>query len=263
MLSSCEDETVPATARINTVRAMAYEGLRLRCTTRSCRHRPQDADGQAEGICPDDQEAEGNTMDVDEDDEIELGATMDVDAAGGEDAEPYMVELFPFAKPIKYYENMLSTICHCETAPFLELLSRSAHPGAVIGGRAKGLEVIAYYGGVQTHNFNHGQALLESILTMRSWSQAKATTSVAIKRVRSHDMPFISAQAPRPEKTALSRPGGYRRCGIVGVEGWHGFACAGPATQNARPLGLRVASQRSSGRANGVWPGACLCKTLP
>ena len=59
MLSSYEDETVPATARINTVRAMAYEGLRLRCTTRSCRHRPQDADGQAEGICPDDQEAGG------------------------------------------------------------------------------------------------------------------------------------------------------------------------------------------------------------
>ena len=138
MLSSCEDEVVPATARINTVRAMAYEGLRLRCTTRSCRHRPQDADGQAEGICPDDQEAEGNTMDVDEDDEIELGAAMDVDAAGGEDAEPYMVVLFPFAKPIKYYENMVSTVCHCETAPFLVLLSRSAHPGAVIGGRAKG-----------------------------------------------------------------------------------------------------------------------------
>ena len=123
-------------------------------------------------------------MDIDEDDEIELAAAMDVDAAGGEDAEPYMVDLFPFAKPIKYYENMLSTVCHCETAPFLVLLSRSAHPCAVIGGRPKGLEVIAYYGGVQAHNFNHGQALLESILTMRSWSRAKATTSVAIKRCR-------------------------------------------------------------------------------
>ena len=58
---------------------MAYEGLRLRCATRSCRHHPQDADGQAEGICPDDQAAEGNTMDVDEDGEIELEADDDLD----------------------------------------------------------------------------------------------------------------------------------------------------------------------------------------
>ena len=78
-----------------------------------------------EEISPDDQEAEGNTMDIDEDEEIELGG-MDVDAA--DDGEPY-------------------TVCHCETAPFLVLMSRSAHPGALIGGRAKKLEVIAYMDG--------------------------------------------------------------------------------------------------------------------
>ena len=107
-------------------------------------------------------------------------------------------ELFPFAKPIKYYENVLSTVCHCETAPFLVVMSRSAHPGSVIGGRAKGLEVIAYFPGMAAHNFNHGQALLESILTERCWAQAKSTTTVAIKRVRSSEMPFILAQAPPP-----------------------------------------------------------------
>ena len=41
-------------------------------------------------------------MDIDEDEEIELGAAMDVDAAGDDDGEPYMVDLFPFAKPIKH-----------------------------------------------------------------------------------------------------------------------------------------------------------------
>ena len=98
-------------------------------------------------------------MDIDEDEEIDLGA-MDADAE--EDGEPYVVDLFPFAKPIKYYENVLSTVCHCETAPFMVVMSRSAHPGALIGGRSKGLEVIAYFSGVPAHNFNHGQALLEA-----------------------------------------------------------------------------------------------------
>ena len=62
-----------------------------------------------------------------------------------------------------------------------------------------GLEVIAYIVGAHIHNFNHGQALLESILTKRCWNQAKNTTTVAIKRVRPSDMPFIVAQAPPPQ----------------------------------------------------------------
>ena len=193
ILSKCEGEAVPNTARINKARSMAYEGLRLRCTSRNCRHRPEEAGGGQDSISLDDQEPEGHLMDIDEDEEIDLGA-MDVDAA--DDGEPYVVDLFPFAKPIKYYENVLSTVCHCETAPFLVVLSRSAHPGVLIGGRAKGLEVIAYFPGVHAHNYNHGQALLESILTKRCWAQAKKTTVVAIKRVRSSEMPFIVAQAP-------------------------------------------------------------------
>ena len=43
-------------------------------------------------------------MDIDEDDEIELGAAMEIDVAPDDEGEPYMVDLFPFAKPIKYYE---------------------------------------------------------------------------------------------------------------------------------------------------------------
>ena len=43
-------------------------------------------------------------MDIDEDDEIELGAAMEIDVAPDDGGEPCMVELFPFAKPIKYYK---------------------------------------------------------------------------------------------------------------------------------------------------------------
>ena len=81
-------------------------------------------------------------MDIDEDEEIDLAAqaqapaAMDVDAA--DDGEPYVVDVFTFAKPIKYYESVLSAVCHCETAPFMVLLSRSAHPGALIAGRTNG-----------------------------------------------------------------------------------------------------------------------------
>ena len=74
LATSCESEIVPATVRINACKAFGYEGLRLRCTNRKCKHRPFPADaaqGDADVLAEfstDDFAADGNTMDVDEQD---------------------------------------------------------------------------------------------------------------------------------------------------------------------------------------------------
>ena len=233
VVNTCDGEVVPLGARINRCRALAYEGLRLRCTSRACPLRGIEVSADAtadvlEDIHKHDLETDDITMDVDEDDE----EGTDAGDAGGlapqhEDtaSKPYVVDVFTYGRPINYYEEMLSQIFRCESASYFLLLTRTGHPGALIAARSKSLEVIGLLDGVNKHSFNHGKQLMGKILVKRHWKEAEQTTTQSVvKRVRATDMSFIVATAPPPEEQTFSvmeleadRSGSGWRAGINNV----------------------------------------------
>ena len=105
-----ETADIPTSIRANSVRASAEEGLRLRCTTRACPLRPpselppeHQSAVEKEELAPDDVEVDDmadNAMDVQEE-----GADEAQDLDGSK--RDYLVDLFPFSRPIAHYYTIL------------------------------------------------------------------------------------------------------------------------------------------------------------
>ncbi len=115
----------------------------------------------------------------------------------------YLVDLFPFARPVSHYVGVLKNVCRAESASHLVLLSRTAHPAALVAGRECGLEVTAFFGGVRQHSVAHGQALLEEIFIRKNMSQARSDVGPVRKRVRSTELQYITIRAPDTQTIEL------------------------------------------------------------
>ena len=156
-----DTHAVPTSVRVNACRASSVEALRLRCMDRSCPLRPEKPgegmppDVHAE-ICADD--LEDQTMDEycefmeDTDD-----AAMEIEEPRGgltpQVGDPYLVDLFPFARPIRHYKDILIQVCHSDSAAHLVLVSRTGHPGLLVAARDVNLEIFALMHNVKQHGF--------------------------------------------------------------------------------------------------------------
>ncbi len=207
-----EATTVPTSVRVNSCKAASHECLRLRCKDRHCKLRPSTpttdapADVQEE-LHQDDVEEGLEDYDMFEETEDDGNDGLQTETTGdlcGGPQRPYLVDLFPFARPIAHYVGILRDVCHAESASHLAVISRTGHPAALIAGRECGLEVFGLFNGVKPHGLAHGKVLLEWILTKSRVPQAKADVGQATKRPHGCDMSVIAAQAP-PEQLVQLR----------------------------------------------------------
>ncbi len=129
----------------------------------------KEAELQEELNTDDMDEMDGNYMDVteehDDDDDVASCAVDDSSKRG------YLVELFPFARPVQHYVRLLQELGKPETAYALIAFSRTAHPGLTVA--AKALQVPAYvHVGAKAHSFKHGEELMRAMFTREVWGQA-------------------------------------------------------------------------------------------
>lgn len=124
------------------------------------------------------------------------------DAAPGGNERSYIVNLFPYAAPVAAHARVLQEILKAPQRTHLLILSRTAHPGLVLAGRAAGLKVIALADGVSKHSLAHGQALLKSLLTAEKMAAARellGTPATGQKRLRGSDLQFQVLAAPEEQ----------------------------------------------------------------
>ncbi len=171
---------LPSQVRVG--RAHAREKLRQRCTERSCTLRPEIARG-ALGEEPADihEEIPAEDKDVDiqmlknmmdeaqsdeelpgldnseAEDEAEESILKKADASKEDDQRDYIVELFPFGRPVAVYESILRW--NGSTPEVVVVLSSSAHPSPWVASRLMGAESLVCTKGFSTHSFGHGKEI--------------------------------------------------------------------------------------------------------
>lgn len=203
--------TVPTTVRANACRANAWECLRLRCTRADCPLRP--AGERPVEACPSEPPNPGAELPDDDmadtagDENLAVEEAEDADGPLAEDSQEvgdapgegkrYLVDLFPFSRPISHYSEILTKICLADRHAHLLALSRTSHPSLLIAGREAGLEVFSLMHGLRQHGLAHGRALLESIVRRRCRPRAaEEVGDVGAKRQRVADIQTIVARAP-------------------------------------------------------------------
>ena len=87
-------------------------------------------------IAPDDRQfdilalMQAEAAEVEADPEAEEPGEAENDADGGERKRDYLIDLWPFAQPTKFYEELVQTLCKADAANVGILASGSAHPSA-------------------------------------------------------------------------------------------------------------------------------------
>ena len=203
--------TPPPTADILSVRASSSECLRERCLDRKCRLRAEpiaeeEDDVDAE-LNRDDRAVEGEDDEVDveemaEDDEA-VEAYQAAGPPAGSDRGGPKRNLHVFAKPCRYYSRILLEVADAARANHFLYLSRTSHPGALVGARDVGMEVHALIEGPKEHSINHGFELLERMLIISKWKPASAACGLVRKRVRTNGLPYIVVEAPPEQAVRL------------------------------------------------------------
>ncbi len=91
-----------------------------------------------------------------------------------------------------------SSVCKADRMTHLLVLTRSAHPGLLIAGRAQHLQVVALIEGARPHSLGHGEELLHKLETMNHMKAARCLVedTGAKKRVEVRQLAFMSAAAP-------------------------------------------------------------------
>ena len=138
---------VPSALSSAGCRATAIEGLRMRCKSGACRHRPaHDGDLDFQEVLPDDipsdgekDAADGFEEEVDGDDGEDVVEEDRGKAAG--DATKVLANLFPVAFPVSLHLMILGAL-RATSMSHLFLLTRTPHPGLQVAARELGLEVV-------------------------------------------------------------------------------------------------------------------------
>jgi hypothetical protein len=199
-----ETSGVPTSVRVNSCKAKAFESLRLRCTDRACPKRPHGLAPTAD--TPRDALEELGESDVEDcsmeqyldfeeepdDDGVVMGNDEDSQASNKRE---YLVDLFPFGRPIAHYATILTQVCHAESAAHLAVVSRAGHPACLIAGRDCGLEVFALLHGVKPHGLAHGKELLENIMVTAGnlWLSRCISKAALHLSVRTQSRPYAEA----------------------------------------------------------------------
>ena len=186
-----------------------YEKMRLRCTERSCEHRPrQDRQSlgetclnAAEEILADDREGDllqsmlaASACDEDASGDEDMDVDNIMDAAAADDAEAagltqsksqkrdYVVDLWPFARPASFYDSIYKTLGSSQPIEALVILSGTAHPSAYVAARRLMLKPLVVTERWSRHSRSHSEALaLESLLRdkMKACSKKGCKRSLA------------------------------------------------------------------------------------
>ena len=209
-VSSQSKKTAPRLCNymaINSTRASAWEGLHLRCMLgMSCPFKPQGAEPQELEVSKDDLDddaGEDEEVEVEEaeDSAEEFPDEQDTRDQGARSDVPRRV--FPFGRARRWAELVLSKIALAHTGSLLVVVSRSAHPGIVLGARPQMLKSIWYLPGVREHSVNHGKHLLETSLTRLNMAQAENEVKPTVKRVSLGGLCFIEVAGPPENKQAI------------------------------------------------------------
>lgn len=111
---------------------------------------------QEDEIAPDDREDQDVNCFDEDDDEEDLGNQDD--ALSKRDL---IRELWPHACPEKFWSGLFEAL-HLSTCSLVCIFTTSAHPGAMLAARAKGLQVHVLQDRVNPHCQGHGKQLADS-----------------------------------------------------------------------------------------------------
>ncbi len=204
-----QDKSAATHVSLEGCRAVAAEGIRLRCVCKNCPLRAvkptsSTARSEQEEIPVEDQE-EPNFEECFEqgEDEEEADALMDGTAVGlSTQSDPndgtYVVNLFPYAAPIAAHARIFADVLKATQRTHLLLLTRTAHPGVIIAAREANLKVTCLQQGVAQHASAHGSILLKKVLAMRKLGIARGMVVQPSpeKRAREPSLQFITVEAP-------------------------------------------------------------------
>jgi hypothetical protein len=149
---------------------------RLSCDYARCPGRPAGEsacdnkveDGVDEGIPEEEFQLEGfeeEEPDADADAIVEAlsgaggGQTPDLENGG-----LVATKIFCLAHPIAFYCKLFNDVLGARGARHCVLLTRTAHPAAIVAARRFGLSVTAYITGASPHSLYHGRELLNCLL---------------------------------------------------------------------------------------------------
>ena len=196
---------VPCSVTVKSMQAMSYENLRLRCRDPNCSMRDSDnadpCDPLSE-IAEDDREEDSLQEQFEEANEAESEATsVSVPLPASWAPNAAMVDLFTFSRPISYYTSLFKDLLQLPSASLMIVLSRTAHPGAMIAARLQGLDVIGGLFGVKAHSAKHGKQLMEEILQNTVKQKASELVGPTVKRLSREHLTFIVTKANPDEQS--------------------------------------------------------------
>ena len=207
----CQGEAIPVKALTMTGKALPYEKLRLRCTDKCCRLRPESERPEEAAENPANAEIEVNA-DCREQDQA---ADMEIveEAAVPEDSVPvpghvdfsmdgskrdFTVAVFPkLNRPISVHQKMLNDIGHANAATNVVVLSASAHPSLALAARKLNLKVFCLHDKSGPHSLAHAKVLMEEILFKDAYKRIKKSTAPSTRLfIRAEELQFIEVKAP-------------------------------------------------------------------
>lgn len=167
-------------------KAKGYHQLRMRCTEKACRLRPNSAvlglvcGDPTEEIHADDKEVDLmqemlNNAELDEEAQEVAGEGDDGEVLGS-NAGPikkrdYVVDLWPYAHPIGYYESIFEHFGGADsgTTPTCAILSTTAHPASALASRNHRMETFVLTTRPSLHALAHATELAQSIRTYENF----------------------------------------------------------------------------------------------
>lgn len=111
------------------------------------------------------------------------------------------VQLYARTWPMSCYSRTLTNSIKITEHTHVVYMSRTSHPGFIVAARDFNVPVIALQAGSSDHSFNHGQALLKSLLVNRNAAEAKKVCeSAGPSSVSCKDLQFWEVAEVTPEE---------------------------------------------------------------
>jgi len=197
-----KDAPFPHVVRTKT--SLGWEQLRLRCTERDCPLRakaptkpaPENPQEELPADDKDDQtdvmeqmmEEAGAASDGSDNDDFEIDQDEIMAAGKGIEAAPktepkrnYTLDLWTYADPISYYEQIFSSMGGAGPGGIIIVCQRTCHPAAWVAARRQGQEVVVYTARLPPHSFAHGKTLFRRILLRDAMRKQGATKEIVFR----------------------------------------------------------------------------------
>ncbi|CAE7467364.1 unnamed protein product [Symbiodinium sp. CCMP2592] len=231
VLHNKEDKSVavPTSLPLLKSRAKALECTRLRCMASDCPLRSQD---ELATVVP----GPGATVACeipDEDKEQEQFDMMVVDGVPFADDEEeaadagtkrdYIIDLFPFTRPMSFYAGVFTQILGQST--LVVIMSSSAHPGPVLAARAQSSQVVWLLDRPRKHSVAHGRQIMQRFwkVSHERWERRESSKrSLRVSDIQMIEGPRLASEKQSVEMLQVERKGPDYSRPFLTVDSWPG-----------------------------------------